>query len=1002
MRRIFGSFFVLLAWLPLRATQPPLRFEPVRGLSQNTVYSILKDRQGFLWIATADGLNRYDGVEMKYYKPAAEGRSGSYINRMIRSSLLQDDSGFIWFSSGAGLFTYDTRRDYFQRRPVPNRAGTGYLALEPLLLDGDRFWGSDIGRGIVELDRRTGASKTFEASIGERSWSFLKCQRDSGGNFWCLAGRGILYFERGKKTWQLFYPDRSISFAAFTGPEQIFIADGRLYASRNPGGPLRPLAVKGLQGQAYFRASCTDRYGNLWVGDESGSVYCRKSGEDFFEWRGNINPDEGGSRYPVYSLFADENDILWVGADVLGLLRTSVRPSAFHSYPQPEQRRAAGGLFIHSIWEEGPDIWLGTFRKGLWKLNRETGRAEPVAVPGTGDPFTTTYTLVRGDGRGKLWLAPTGNKLFLWERGQRLTKLDLPKPEELHNEHTQTLCMTGRNDTLFFSTFWGIYAVTRVPDGYRAVRLPGPGSGYYYDIYFDPMGRTWLATDNGVVLKKDLYSENRPEAGTSWLFYATGIKSFSPDTANGLLWICTTSGLIAYHLKTDTYRVFTEADGMNNSYVYGALVRDRELWLSTNKGLCRARITGFMSGGLPNLSFTHFHIHDGLASEEFNTGAFHRGGSGAFYFGGIEGITWFRPGEIRSSETAPRIVLTGLLVNEERPDSLLSPEYVRELNLPYHRNNLFFRFRGIEYVNPENVKYAYRLEGWDKEWIQTGTLNQVRYNGLPPGDYRFRIRATNGAGAWGPEEYSVRVTIRPPFWKTRWFLAGIGLLLLGSVIGLTRYISQRRLKKRVAALEAQRQLDLERQRISREMHDDIGSGLTQIALMSESARRKSTADEKELTDIGETSRRLVGSMNEIIWSLNPENKTLAQLAAYLREQLHRQLEYAGLDYSIEFPEGGEHVFLRNEQRRNLLLVMREIVNNAIKYSGARRLVIRAAWPDHAIEVEVADDGKGFDPATVRSGNGLRNIRHRVEELGGTLELDTAPGKGCRYRFRVPV
>lgn len=235
------------------------------------------------------------------------------------------------------------------------------------------------------------------------------------------------------------------------------------------------------------------------------------------------------------------------------------------------------------------------------------------------------------------------------------------------------------------------------------------------------------------------------------------------------------------------------------------------------------------------------------------------------------------------------------------------------------------------------------------------------------------------------------------------YFLGAGLIVIIIAILLTRYLVQRKLRKKIREFEEQERLNRERQRISREMHDDIGAGLTQIIMMSESAKhKKSTPGNRELEDIADTSRRLVNSMSEIIWSLNPENKTLDQLFAYMREQLHKQLEYSGISYTLDLPEGYDNILLRNEQRRNILLVTKEIVNNAIKYSKAGSLTVTASVDGRQVIFTIADNGEGFNPEQVSGGNGLRNIRHRVEELGGQLELRAAPGEGCYFRYVIPV
>jgi signal transduction histidine kinase len=220
---------------------------------------------------------------------------------------------------------------------------------------------------------------------------------------------------------------------------------------------------------------------------------------------------------------------------------------------------------------------------------------------------------------------------------------------------------------------------------------------------------------------------------------------------------------------------------------------------------------------------------------------------------------------------------------------------------------------------------------------------------------------------------------------------------------MTKQIAQRKLRMQLAALKQQRELDKERQRISREMHDDIGAGLTQITLMTESIKNKSTGlSSKDLDDITSTSRKLVNNMSEIIWSLNTENKSLDQFCAYLREELNKQLEYAGVEYTIQLPENREDIVLSNEQRRNLLLITKEIVNNAIKHSKAKNISVLAGVNANQLFFEIADNGCGFDMNKNYSGNGLKNMRNRIEELGGSFEAESKHGQGSQFKYFISL
>ncbi len=246
----------------------------------------------------------------------------------------------------------------------------------------------------------------------------------------------------------------------------------------------------------------------------------------------------------------------------------------------------------------------------------------------------------------------------------------------------------------------------------------------------------------------------------------------------------------------------------------------------------------------------------------------------------------------------------------------------------------------------------------------------------------------------------ITLHIKPPYWKTGWFIGLVVVFLVSMIILSTRYIARMKLKKRIEELERKKALEEERLRISREMHDDIGAGLTRNTMMTEDAKGKSQ-NEEQLNKIVETSRQLVSDMSEIIWSMNPEHNTLDQLLAYLREQLRNLLEYSGIYYKIDFPENGKEIVLNNAQRRNLLLIIKEIVHNVVKHSNAKQVAITIIQKKSSLDFAVKDDGYGFDINSFSNGNGLRNIKKRMEELKGKLNIQSSHS-GTEVTGTVPI
>jgi signal transduction histidine kinase len=296
------------------------------------------------------------------------------------------------------------------------------------------------------------------------------------------------------------------------------------------------------------------------------------------------------------------------------------------------------------------------------------------------------------------------------------------------------------------------------------------------------------------------------------------------------------------------------------------------------------------------------------------------------------------------------------------------------------------------------------MEELDKDWINSGKLNEVRYYGMRPGKYIFKIKAANGSGVWSEKEIKINLIIHAPFWKAWWFYSLSGILLIVIVVLVTRYISQNRLKERIRKLEKQQAVNTERNRISKDMHDEIGSGLTRIALMTELMHTQQELDEKtkqDVNEIGSSTRQLVESMSEIIWTLNPHNDKLENLLAYLREQTQHYFEPLNVNYQISFPETVPDIKLSNEQRRNLFLVSKEALNNALKHSDASSIEFIANATEKKLKFSILDNGKGIDRTTKRAGaNGLRNMQQRMNDIKGEIEWVSKNGNGTRVNYWI--
>jgi signal transduction histidine kinase len=337
--------------------------------------------------------------------------------------------------------------------------------------------------------------------------------------------------------------------------------------------------------------------------------------------------------------------------------------------------------------------------------------------------------------------------------------------------------------------------------------------------------------------------------------------------------------------------------------------------------------------------------------------------------------------------------------------------------LPSDLRSLDIQSTALDFSEPEKVRFRHRLDGSDPDWVETGDQRSVHYGHLPYGTYKFRVQAGTAASGWDPREADFQFLVPTPLWRTGWAIAFYVLVTMGVVASVVRVVSNRRLQQRLEILGQQQAMERERMRIAQDMHDEIGSKLTKISFMSERAKNELQGQEsvaKKLNSIAGTSRDLLQSLDEIVWAVNPHNDTLEHLAAYLGHYATEYLQNTSVECELHIPQGLPHHPLSAEFRHNLFLSFEEALNNALKHGRPSRIAVNMRLLPALFEIEVEDNGRGFDPDTIASstptpvsgekrvGYGLRNLRQRLADLGGNCEISSRPGGGCKVTLSVPL
>ncbi len=461
-----------------------------------------------------------------------------------------------------------------------------------------------------------------------------------------------------------------------------------------------------------------------------------------------------------------------------------------------------------------------------------------------------------------------------------------------------------------------------------------------------------------------------------------GVLSISDRPIAKELFFCNSNGLYAINKKDWTTRKIMDRDKWLVQTIYGSLLDEKDqLWLSTNKGLIRYD---------PASNTAHaFSRMDGIQESEYNANAFMQSDDGSMYFGGVNGLNYFHPDNVHLSERPAPVYFSGVKINDE-PDSLYHvPQYVETYDLSFGRNTISFNFHAIDYSDPEATRVKYRLKGMDRDYVESEEARGfARYANLPPGQYTFSVIGRNADGIWNAQPREIVIRIHPPFWRTKWFIGLSVFTFIGGIFLINRNYYR---SKMIRILEKQKAIDTERTRIASEMHDDLGSGLTTIRYLSDKALRQAKDQEEvaQIKRIAEHSNALVRNMSEIIWAMNSRFDTAESLISYLRRYASEYLEEHHLPLRFEVQESGiQNPTITGEKRRNIFLVLKEVLHNTVKYAGANRVNITIRVKEN-LEIRVSEIGSiGFDPElSLEKGNGLYNCRKRMASIQGDIRFE---------------
>jgi ligand-binding sensor domain-containing protein/two-component sensor histidine kinase len=919
------------------------------SLVDNNVKNIVEDKDGTIWIAAQRGISHYYPPKDLFENFNFNNVDAKQFNSATDNFIFCDDDANVWLGNQTGIYLFNKKTKKFRNYPLqqyqqPGRAKGNFIT--SIIQDKTNknfLWLSSFD-GIAHFNKTNGSAEYFYP--GSKQMLLSKVFLDTHNKLWiCSWGEGLGTFDPASKQF-IFH-----SFEKDTH-----------YGITNVVSDIKEQSIN--KDSSIFYVSCSRGFGVF-------TTSVPKNASTFFDSFYVNNPTDKKTIGPQpHEILIDKQGTVWVGtgADISYILHNN---QVFKNY--------TGNLGnVYCIDEEKDSsktshyLIASWYMNGLFNYNDALNKISKPTILNTVSKTNDSKqinTILNDSVNNTTWIA-TFDGLFKWNRKTNAVKVfshDTTNKSSLPSGRVMALAKDNYN-RLWIAMYAKGIAVLNLADN-KCIALPSSlknivESSFTPVLFSDKNNRIWIgAGDRLLCINPSDFSFN--------IYNIVGQVNCIMQENQNRIWVGCAQGLCMFNDKKKNFDLFTMQDGLPNDEI-DCIDCDvaGNLWIGTAEGISNMNIK--------TKTFTNYFTDDGLISNsEYN--CIINNSKGEVMIGGNNFITVFNPTSLSVNNQPPPVYITSLRLLKQNGADTLMYYPSGKLHLTYNQNYFNVYFTALNLINASANKYAYKLEGLDKDWIYTSNRTVANYSNLSPGTYTFKIKAANNNGVWNNTGASLTIIISPPFWQAWWFILLCAMAAIVMIYSLYRY-----------RLNEVLRVERLRSRISTDLHDDIGSTLSSISILSDMAMHDAANGNSKnmLYEIKENSVNLMEKMDDIVWSINPRNDSLEKLLLRIQRFAAQLFEAKNIEYDIDISDNIQSYKLSMEIRQHLYLMIKEAINNIIKHSNCTQANISIKYTHDHLLVKIYDNGKGFNTSETTYGNGLINLKERAQHINAYLEIQS--------------